>query len=134
MKLKSIVLISLAMLPGVNAAWAQQPEEPDLYEQVQKETERLQRILELEDWQAFYVDSTLMHDFSAMMADYEKLQSSKVSNTSMYQAAQDKWMEQIDATYKKIFNPQQWAAYMKSGAAKAQKAREKRRAQAEGKK
>ena len=134
MKLKSIVLISLAMLPGINAAWAQQPEEPDLYEQVQKETERLQRILELEDWQAFYVDSTLIHDFSAMMADYEKLQSSKVSNTSMYQAAQDKWMEQIDATYKKIFNPQQWAAYLKSGAAKAQKAREKRKAQAEGKK
>ncbi|MBO5807730.1 MAG: hypothetical protein J6R15_00080 [Bacteroidales bacterium] len=133
MKLKSIVLISLAMLPGVNAAWAQQPEEPDLYEQVQKETERLQRILELEDWQAFYVDSTLMHDFSAMMADYEKLQSSKVSNTSMYQAAQDKWMEQIDATYKKIFSEKQWNAYLKSGAAKMIKAREKRKAKASGK-
>jgi hypothetical protein len=52
----------------------------------------------------------------------------------MYQVIHDKWMEQIDATYKKIFNPQQWAAYLKSGAAKAQKAREKRRAQAEGKK
>lgn len=133
MKLKSIVLLSLAMLPGVNAAWAQQPEEPDLYEQVQKETERLQRILELEDWQAFYVDSTLMHDFSAMMADYEKLQSSKVSNTSMYQAAQDKWMEQIDATYKKIFSEKQWNAYLKSGAAKMIKAREKRKAKASGK-
>jgi hypothetical protein len=133
MKLKSIVLISLAMLPGINAAWAQQPEEPDLYEQVQKETERLQRILELEDWQAFYVDSTLMHDFSAMMADYEKLQSSKVSNTSMYQAAQDKWMEQIDATYKKIFSEKQWNAYLKSGAAKMIKAREKRKAKASGK-
>ena len=131
--MKSIVLISLAMLPGVNAAWAQQPEEPDLYEQVQKETERLQRILELEDWQAFYVDSTLMHDFSAMMADYEKLQSSKVSNTSMYQAAQDKWMEQIDATYKKIFSEKQWNAYLKSGAAKMIKAREKRKAKASGK-
>ena len=133
MKLKSIVLISLAMLPGINATWAQQPEEPDLYEQVQKETERLQRILELEDWQAFYVDSTLMHDFSAMMADYEKLQSSKVSNTSMYQAAQDKWMEQIDATYKKIFSEKQWNAYLKSGAAKMIKAREKRKAKASGK-
>ena len=133
MKLKSIVLISLAMLPGVNAAWAQQPEEPDLYEQVQKETERLQRILELEDWQAFYVDSTLMHDFSAMMADYEKLQSSKVSNTSMYQAAQDKWMEQIDATYKKIFSEKEWNAYLKSGAAKMITAREKRKAKASGK-
>jgi hypothetical protein len=69
-----------------------------------------------------------------MMAEYDKLRAAKVSNASMYQSVQDKWMEQIDATYKKIFNPQQWAAYLKSGAAKAQKAREKRRAQAEGKK
>jgi hypothetical protein len=50
----------------------------------------------------------------------------------MYQAVHDRWMAQIDATYKKIFNPQQWAAYLKSGAAKAQKAREKRRAKASG--
>ena len=128
MKLKSFVLISFAVLLGGNAAWAQKPEEPDLYEQVQKETDRLQRILELEDWQAFYVDSTLMHDFSAMMADYEKLQTSKVSNTSMYQAVQDKWMEQIDDTYKKIFSEDQWKAYLKSGAAKMIKAREKRKA------
>jgi hypothetical protein len=68
-----------------------------------------------------------------MMADYEKLQSSKVSNTSMYQAAQDKWMEQIDATYKKIFSEKQWNAYLKSGAAKMIKAREKRKAKASGK-
>ena len=47
----------------------------------------------------------------------------------LYQAVQDKWWDQIDATYKIIFNPQQWAAYLKSGAAKAQKAREKRKAQ-----
>jgi hypothetical protein len=46
----------------------------------------------------------------------------------MYQVVQDKWMEQIDNTYKKIFNPQQWAAYLKSGAGKMQKAREKRKA------
>jgi hypothetical protein len=37
-------------------------------------------------------------------------------------------MDQIDATYKRIFNEKQWAAYLKSGAAKAQKARAKRKA------
>ena len=46
----------------------------------------------------------------------------------------DKWMEKIDAAYKKIFNPEQWAAYLKSGAAKQQKARDKRKIKAEGKK
>ena len=132
-------LLPVLMLAGMFAASveasAQEPQkQPDIYEQAETEADRLQRILDLEDWQVFYVDSTLKHDFPAMMADYDKLRASKVSNTSMYQAVQDKWMDQIDATYKKIFNPQQWAAYLKSGAAKAQKARDKRKAQAEGKK
>ena len=112
----------------------EQQKQPDVYEQAEIEADRLQKILDLEDWQVFYVDSTLKHDFPAMMAEYDKLRAAKVSNTLMYQVVHDKWMEQIDATYKRIFNPQQWAAYLKSGAAKAQKARDKRKAQAEGKK
>jgi hypothetical protein len=133
------LLLPVLMLAGmlavsVEASAQEQQKQPDVYEQAETEADRLQRILDLEDWQVFYVDSTLKHDFPAMMAEYDKLRAAKVSNTSMYQSVQDKWMEQIDATYKKIFNPQQWAAYLKSGAAKAQKAREKRKAQAEGKK
>ena len=133
------LLLPVLMLAGmlavsVEASAQEQQKQPDIYEQAETEADRLQRILDLEDWQVFYVDSTLKHDFPAMMAEYDKLRAAKVSNASMYQSVQDKWMEQIDATYKKIFNPQQWAAYLKSGAAKAQKAREKRKAQAEGKK
>ena len=112
----------------------QKDDKPDVYEQAEMEADRLQRILNLEDWQLFYVDSTLKHDFPAMMADYEELQKSKVANTLMYQAVQDKWMDQIDATYQKIFTEEQWAAYLKQGAGKAQKARAKRKAKAEGKK
>ena len=133
------LLLPVLMLAGmlavsVEASAQEQQKQPDVYEQAETEADRLQRVLDLEDWQVFYVDSTLKHDFPAMMAEYDKLRAAKVSNTSMYQSVQDKWMEQIDATYKKIFNPQQWAAYLKSGAAKAQKARDKRKAQAEGKK
>ena len=119
------------MVSGVKAS-AQQNQGPDIYEQVQAETDRLQRVLDLEDWQAFYVDSTLTHDFTAMMAEYEKLQGSKVTNTSMYQAVQDKWMDQIDATYRKIFTDDQWKAYLKAGAGRLIKAREKRKAKAAG--
>ena len=134
-----VLLLPVLMLAGmlavsVEASAQEQQKQPDVYEQAETEADRLQRVLDLEDWQVFYVDSTLKHDFPAMMAEYDKLRAAKVSNASMYQVIHDKWMEQIDATYKKIFNPQQWGAYLKSGAAKAQKAREKRKAQAEGKK
>ena len=108
-------------------ASAQQKDGPDLMQQAEDEADRLARILDLEDWQVFYVDSTLKHDFPAMIADYEKLQTSKVTNTALYQSVQDKWMDQIDQTYKRIFTEEQWKAYLKSGAAKQIKAREKRK-------
>ena len=121
-----VVLFAFMMLP-VNS-FAQQPQEPDIYEQIEKEAERLQRVLNLEDWQVFYVDSTLMHDWPAMRAEIYSLAAQKVGNSDMYVLVQDKWMDQIDATYKKIFTEEQWQAYLKQGAAKAQKARAKRKA------
>ena len=131
MKLKLTVLSSFALLVSMifcAGASAQQKEGPDVFQQAEDEADRLQRVLDLEDWQVFYVDSTLKHDYPAMMADYEKLQASKVTNTSLYQSVQDKWMDQIDATYKRIFTEEQWKAYLKSGAAKQINAREKRKA------
>ena len=126
-----VFIIAASLLFGSFVASAQEQKQPDIYQQAEAEADRLQRLLELEDWQVFYVDSTLKHDYPAMIAEYDKLRNSKVSNSSMYLAVQDKWMEQIDKTYERIFNPKQWAAYLKSGAAKMQKAREKRKAQAQ---
>ena len=138
MKLKIRAFVAVATFFALSffcceANAQQQPKQPDIYEQAEMEADRLQRVLDLEDWQVFYVDSTLKHDFPAMMADYDQLRKAKVANSSMYQDVQDKWMDQIDATYKKIFTPEQWAAYLKQGAAKAQKSREKRRLKAQGK-
>ena len=125
-----LFIIAACLFLGSFAVSAQEQKQPDIYQQAETEADRLQKLLDLEDWQVFYVDSTLKHDWPAMIAEYDKLRESKVANTSMYQAVQDKWMEQIDKTYQKIFNPQQWAAYLKTGAAKVQKAREKRKAKA----
>ena len=134
MKSLHFLVFSVMALMSVAVLFAQEPEkQPDIYEQAEIEADRLQKVLDLEDWQVFYVDSTLKHDFPAMMAEYEKLRASKVSNQSLYVAIGDKWMDQIDATYRKIFTDAQWAAYLKSGAARAQKARAKRKAASEKK-
>lgn len=125
--MKRIILSTAALLLSI-ASYAQQQEEPDFYELAEKETERLQRTVKLEDWQLFYVDSVLVHDYMAMNEDLQRLQANKVSNSSIYQGIQDKWMEQIDHAFRKFFTDEQWAAYLKQGAAKAQKARAKRAA------
>ncbi len=133
MKLNMGIITAFVLLfCGFSAAAQQQGEGPDVYEQAEMEADRLQRLLDLEDWQVFYVDSTLKHDLSGMLAELEGLQASKVGNSSMYVSVQDKWMEQIETAYKSFFTEEQWAAYLKTGAAKAQKARAKRKAKAEG--
>ena len=107
---------------------AQEPQKaPDIYQQIEDEADRLQRILDLEYWQVFYVDSILKHNFPAMREEFEQLSKQKVSNTTLYMSVQDKWLEKTDSAYMKIFTKEQWAAYLKSGAGKQQKARAKRR-------
>ena len=130
MKFRLICILAATLLGAqAQSLFAQQqPEEVDIYEQIELEADRLQRVLELEGWQVFYVDSTLKHDYIAMQAEVQKLADAKVANRDMYIMVQDKWLDQIDATYKRIFTEEQWAAYLKQGAAKYQKARAKRKA------
>ena len=51
-----------------------------------------------------------------------------MSNVDIYQTTQDKWAEQIYNALQKVFDEDQWAKYLKSGAARDKKARDKRAA------
>lgn len=116
--------IFLSFLCGEAAA---QNKEPDMMQIAEQEADRLAKLLDLEDWQVFYVDSTLKANYTHLKAEMDKLQMSKVSNTSIYIQVQDNCMDEIEKDYRKWFTEEQWKAYLKSGAAKAQKQREKRR-------
>ena len=133
--IKSTILTVLSILFVSQAiASAQEQDEqkiPTTEEMAAKEADRLADLLKLDPGQVFYVDSTLQHDYAAWKEETEKLQRSRVDNYDMYNNVRDKWMEQIDRTYRRIFTDEQWAAYLKSGAAKSQKAREKRKAKVE---
>lgn len=134
MKKILFALLSMLFFVSVNAYAQEQGEQklPTPEEMAAKEADRLADLLKLEYWQVFYVDSTLQHDYAAWQEEVKKLQAARVDNYDLYTITSDKWMEQIDKTYKKFFTPQQWAAYLKSGAAKQQKAREKRKAKMSG--
>lgn len=102
--------------------------EKDFHDSVEREIDRLTTLLKLEDWQVFFVDSILNHDYKAMQAELKVLQDQKVSNTDMYYDIQYKWQDKIYEAYEKLFDESQWAKYLKSGAARDKKARDKKRA------
>lgn len=134
MRSEILVIFAALTLSALPLAAQSQDKQPTTEELAAKEAERLENLLDLEPWQVFYVDSTLQHDYAAMQAELADLQQSKVENYDLYINVRDKWMEQIDRSYQKYFAPEQWAKYLKSGAARAQKARDKRKAKAQGKK
>lgn len=101
-------------------------QEKQMYEVIDKEVERLGTMLDLADWQVFRIDSTLTHDYRAMTEEIMALRMSKVSAGTAYVAVQDKWQEATYQSYLRILNEDQKAKYLKSGAAKAKKARDKR--------
>lgn len=123
----ALAVMAFFLLFSATEAWAQSQEPVDLNVLAEEEADKYQRLLDLEDWQTFYVDSTLKANFAQLQIDLEKLQRSKVSNTSLYQDAKDRCWDEIDRNFKKWFTEEQWAAYLKSGAAKLQKQRAKRK-------
>ena len=125
-KLAMTLICALLMAVAYEAS-AQNPEPPDMNQIAEDEADRLQRLLELEDWQVFYVDSTLKANYAKLQVEYDRLQASKVSNMSLYMDARDRCSDEIDGVYKRIFTEKQWALYLKNGAAKRQKQRAKRR-------
>ena len=136
--MKNLWMLAAALLVGTVALRAQNqgPQTPEQREKqrmeyIDTQVKRLVDQLDLEYWQEFYVDSTLTHDLIAMEEELTELQKTKVNNTDLYQNVQDKWMQQIDDTYKRFFTEEQWKKYWKSTGQRAQKARDKRKAKAE---
>lgn len=127
-----LTFIFIGTFLGTEAvAQDEENETPTPEELAEKQAEKLEKLLKLEDWQMFYVDSTLRHDYAAMDAEMAEYQRTRTTNADIYIAIQDKYMEKIDAKYKEIFTPEQWEKYLKNGAAKQQRERMRRKEKAE---
>ena len=128
---KSMILavMSILFVSQVSLSAQEQDDKiPTPEEMAAKEADRLASLLKLDPGQVFYVDSTLQHDYAAWQAEVEKLQKSRVSNYDIYNDVRDKWMEQIYNSLSRVFDEQQWTKYLKQGAGKDKKARDKRAA------
>ena len=129
------ILISLLLLSiGSFVAFAQneggKTDEERLYELVEEQVEKMTENLSLDPAQEFYVDSIMLHDYTELQAELNAMSKSKVSNPDLYVQVQDKWMEKMYREFEKLFTPEQWDKYLKSGALRDKKARDKRAAKA----
>ena len=127
-------LLALVCLPAsAQSGQKKENKEKKMDEFIKNQVSNLENSLKLETWQTFYVDSILNHDYRAMQDELDNLSSAKVSNTDIYIRTQDKWNEQIYQALSKVMNEAQWNKYLKMGAAREKKFRDKRISRAEAK-
>lgn len=123
--------ISVLLFLSLSAFAQQQPMSPEeeakqMRTAIDASIEEYTKLLKLEDWQIFYLDSIMTHDYQAMKDELDALSAAKVGNTDAYINVQDKWNEKIYNSLHKVFNEAQWEKYLKSGARRDKKARDKR--------
>ena len=139
MKTKHILVILIGMLISLSVRAQQQPmtpeqEEKKLREGIEQMVLRYEESLDLEVWQTFYIDSILVHNYTAMTQETKELAQNRVANSELYQIVADKWEEENYTAFQKILDEDQWKKYLKTGASRAKKARDNRAAKREGKK
>ena len=86
-----ILCVAMAfILAGMLTETKAQTQEPlDLELLAEEEANKYQELLKLEDWQVFYVDSTLKANFNTLQFELEKLHKAKVTNTSLFHKVKD---------------------------------------------
>ena len=128
----ALLIATLFSLPSFAQQKSPEEMEKEMFDSIDKQVERYTTTLKLDDWQIFKADSTLTHDYKAMTDELNELSKAKVSNYDFYYSVQDKWCESIYRSFESFLTPEQFAKYLKNGAAKEKKARDQRAAKNEG--
>lgn len=130
-KATKIFCLCIAVLLSASALAQQktpEQQEREMYEYIQKEVDQLTTTLDLNIAQTFWVDSILTYNLGALQKELNAMSQSKVGNTDLYYSVQDKWMEATYVAMERILDADQWSKYLKNGAARDKKARDKRAA------
>ena len=123
----------LLLVPFCAFAQQQKPSEPyaetkEFAEAIQRSVDEYANTLKLEDWQVFYVDSILVHNYTEMNNEMEALNKAKVSKSNYYEDIRDKWDEATYNAFHAVLDDNQWNKYLKTGAGREKKDRDKRAA------
>jgi hypothetical protein len=122
------VLLAL-VTAGIASAQDPNAKPPTAEEMAEAQADKFSTLLDLEYYQVFLIDSVMVHDFQAMMDEIAEVQKSGASNQESFMVVSDKWMDAVDKAFEKIFTPEQWQKYLKSGYGKEKRKRDKRMAE-----
>ena len=77
------------------------------------QAERLQKDLNLKDYQLFLVDSVLQKNFTDLMKEIESMRAAGIQTRESYKFIQDKFTAKTDHAFEIIFDKEQFLRYLK---------------------
>ena len=92
----------------------QQPQKTPI-EVASEQAERLQKELNLKDYQLFLVDSVLQRNFTDLMKEVESMRVAGIQTRESYKSVQEKWTAKTDNAFEKIFDKGLFSKYLKMG-------------------
>jgi len=119
------VLVAIVLSSAVSA---QEPEGPDIDKMITQEVSALEKLLDLDDVQVFFVDSILQHNVTNLMEEINELRKGGSEYQEAYVVVSDKWLDRTDNAFQEIFSEDQWKRYLKSTFGKEKVKRDKRMA------
>lgn len=93
--------------------YAQEQEQKDPEEMAIEQALEFEKSLSLLPHQAFFIDSILRHDMVAMSEEIKEMQNSGTQEYTLYKQIREKWVAQIDSSFKKVLDDNQWIKYLK---------------------
>lgn len=127
-EMKRIAIAAAALLLGAMPAALAQNEQKDIPTMAAESADYLAKMLDLEDWQIYQVDSTYQYNYTRLTEEYNAVRRSGASNSDLYRKVTDRWYAACDSSFQRIFTEEQWKKYLRTDAGKAMRAREKRQA------
>ena len=112
--MKYLLFISIFVLSSLSA-YAQDAgggKNVDPYDVAQKAYEQIDKRLGIKPEQEFYVDSTLVHNFTEMFAEIQRLQMGGMEQPETFKYVRDKWNDRTLESLKKVFDIEQYYDYM----------------------
>lgn len=112
--MRKFFAVALFVFIGLaSQAFAQEEKELSPEEVAEKEVKSLVPYLGLTESQEFYVDSILVHDYTALKEAFEDLKTSGRVDPEIYTQTKDLWTQKILDAMKKVLDEQQYIKYLK---------------------
>lgn len=127
-----IILFFIALVLSTQVK-AQDQSEKTAADYAAEETETMITMFDLDDYQAYQIDSMLQVNYGQMLDELDRLEKSGAQNRDMFINVQDKYLDLIDNAVEQILTESQWAKYMKSQYGREKKQRDSKKAKAEAK-